>query len=45
MLCSLIDDGALQHLIHHVLFINIIILRAKHRHSLSNSLQLQTRFQ
>lgn len=23
--CSLIDDGALQHLIHHVLFINIVI--------------------
>lgn len=29
--CSLVDDGALQHLVHHVLFINIIILRAEHR--------------
>lgn len=23
--CSLIDDGTLQHLIHHVLFVNIVI--------------------
>lgn len=39
--CSLINDGALQHLIHHVLFINIVILGAKHRHKLSTCLQLQ----
>lgn len=33
--CSLIDDGTLQHLIHHVLFVNIVILRTKHRHAAS----------
>lgn len=27
-LCSLVDDGALQHLVHHVLFIHIVVLRA-----------------
>lgn len=24
-LCSLVDDGALQHLVHHVLFVHIVI--------------------
>lgn len=29
--CSLIEDGALQHLVYHVLFVNIVVLRVKHR--------------
>lgn len=43
-LCSLVDDGALQHLIYHVLFIDVVILGAKHRHSLSPLAAAKTYF-